>query len=114
MNTLAPPDARQLLARWTVLGYELSVLKARCLIDTTEGQKYLLLSRLLVGNEWDRMVDGDRHTTVWYWIQSKAKQMKDRGQIDAYELQTVCNAVTLSRDRANDLMSSLDRDQPPP
>jgi hypothetical protein len=71
-------------------------------------------SNLIVEDEWDSMVDGDRHTTVWYWIQSKAMQLEDRGEIDSFKLQTICNAITLSRDKANDLMSCIDRDQPPP
>lgn len=114
VNTLAPPEARKLLARWAILGYELSVLKARFLVDSNEGENYLKLSRLIDGNEWESLVNGDRHTTVWYWIQTKAKQLKDQGHMDAFELQTVCNAVTLSRDKANDLMSCIDRDQPIP
>lgn len=52
VTTLAPKD-KKLLARWAVLGYELSVLKARLLIDTEEGKKYLSMSRLVVGDEWE-------------------------------------------------------------
>ena len=59
------------------------------------------------------MVNGDRHTTVWYWIQARAREISERGIIDANGLQTICNAVTLC-DMANDLMSPIDRDQPPP
>ena len=112
--SLVPQEERTLLARWSVLGFELSVLKSRCLIDTEQGRKYLELSNLIFGNEWDKMVEGDRHTSVWYWIQEKATELSERGIIDMYRLQTICNAVTLSRDKANDLMSPIDRDQPPP
>ncbi len=38
----------------------------------------------------------------------------DEGAFDSICFQTICNAVTLSRDKANDLMSCIDRDQPPP
>ena len=41
-------------------------------------------------------------------------RLRDRNSIDAFELQTICNAVTLSRDKANDMMRPIDRDQPPP
>jgi len=44
----------------------------------------------------------------------KLRNKNDQGKIDAHELQTICNAVTLSQDKANDLMSPIDRDQPPP
>lgn len=146
MTTLAPDEDRTLLARWAVLGYELSVLKARSLVDSEAGKKYLEVSRLISNDEWVSMVDGDRHTTVWvredamvfspyvyrvlacrvscetfiqfastqYWIQSKAARLNDAGALSEFKLQTICNAVTLSRDKANDLMSCIDRDQPPP
>ena len=114
VTTLAPPNSRKLLARWANLGFELSVLKARSLADTIEGKSYLQVSRLIQGDEWEQMVNGDRHTTVWYWVQSEAMRLHENGEIDGFKLQTICNAVTLSRDKANDLMSVIDRDQPPP
>ena len=61
------------------------------------------------------MVEGDRHTTVWLWMQTKAVKLGNEGIINqVHHVQTLCNAVTLIRDRANDLMSSLNRDQPFP
>lgn len=105
---------RKLLARWAVLGYELSILKARGMMDHAEGKKYLEDLRLLAGSEWNDMVDGDRHTTVWFWIQLKCDELLRSGDIAGLQFQTLCQAVTLSRDRANDLMSPIDRDQPLP
>lgn len=112
--SLAPVEDQPLLARWALLGYELSVLKARSLMDSDEGKAFLTATGLIVGDEWETMVNGDRHTTAWYWIQATAKNIKDEGRIDSHELQTLCQAVTLSRDKANDLMSHIDRDQPAP
>lgn len=114
LASLVPRENQNEVVRWALLGYELSVLKARTLIDSIEGKTYLEESKLIVGDEWESMVNGDRHTTVWFWIQSRAKQLQDAGKINPYELQTICNAITLSRDRANDLMSGLNRDQPAP
>ena len=54
---------KAIFVRWAVLGYELAVLKGRGLIDLEEGKKYLQDLRLIKGNEWEKMVDGDRHTT---------------------------------------------------
>ena len=51
--SLAPPEERILLARWTILGFELSVLKARGLVDHDEGKDYLELTGLVVDDEWD-------------------------------------------------------------
>eukprot|EP00985_Skeletonema_marinoi_P028918 scaffold26292_cov80-Skeletonema_marinoi.AAC.1 len=59
------------------------------------------------------MVAGDRHTTVWYWIQQKAMHLADQGIIKSeHRLQLLCQAVRVMRDRANDLMSCTDRDIP--
>ena len=58
VTTLAPPEARQILARWALLGYELSVLKARTIVDTRTAKEYLQLSGLIVGNEWNVLVNG--------------------------------------------------------
>uniref|UniRef100_A0A7S1BGC9 Uncharacterized protein n=1 Tax=Corethron hystrix TaxID=216773 RepID=A0A7S1BGC9_9STRA len=108
------PTERSVMARWALLGYELAVLKSRGLIDTVHAEKYLERHELLRSNEWERMVDGDRHTTVWFWIQTKACRLKRDERLDGTARQTLCDAVTLSRDKANDLMSSLDRDHPSP
>ena len=62
----------------------------------------------------DILVTHDVHPLVWYWIQTKAGNLSRDGVIDSICFQTICNAVTLSRDKANDLMSCIDRDQPPP
>jgi hypothetical protein len=105
---------KELMARWALVGFELSVLKSRGLIDSNEGKDYLEKINVIEGDEWDAMVPGDRHTTVWFWIQAKAERLTQNESISEMRFQTICNAVTLSRDRANDLMSSLDRDQPPP
>jgi hypothetical protein len=107
-------ETRKLLVRWAVLGYELSILKARGQMDTEEGKSYLNALNLLDKDEWDRMVIGDRHTTVWWWIQVKAKQLADEDIISWCAFHQIAMCVTLSRDKANDLMSRIDRDQPPP
>ena len=107
-------ETRKLMIRWAILGYELAVLKARDEIDTNEGKRYLEALHLLEKDEWIQMVDGDRHTTVWYWIQVKAKQLADEGVITWPAFLQLANTVTESRDKANDLMSKIDRDQPRP
>ena len=104
------------MARWSLLGFELSVLKARGQIDMEEyAVPHLRQLNLLADGEWEAMVPGDRHTTVWLWMQTMAVKLSNEGIIEnPIHVQTLCNAVTLIRDRANDLMSALDRDQPFP
>eukprot|EP01083_Nonionella_stella_P039099 106340_1 len=105
---------KNLLSRWAILGYELAVLKGRGLIDSDIGKSYLEKRHLVSSGEWDAMVDGDRHTTVWFWIQVKVEKLMQENEISHMSFQTICQAVTLSRDKANDLMSYIDRSQPPP
>lgn len=115
LNTIISDSKdKRLVSRWAVLGYELAVLKGRGLIESDEGRIYLLKLKLLQGDEWETMVSGDRHTTVFYWIQMKAMKLTKDNVISQIEFQTICNAVTLLRDKANDLMSPIDRDQPSP
>ncbi len=108
------PVDRKLFARWAVLGFELAVLKGRDLIDSEEGRAYLDKLHLIEGDEWLTMVNGDRHTTVWFWIQVKAEKLRRKNEIQGLEFQTICQAITLSRDKANDLMGRINRDQPLP
>ena len=63
--TLVPPEHQHIFARWSVFGFELSVLKARMLIDSDESKEYLQACGLIKEDEWELMVNGDRHTTVW-------------------------------------------------
>jgi hypothetical protein len=108
-------NARAMMARWSLLGYEFSVLKARGQMDTLDAKKHLQSLGLLADGEWEAMVSGDRHTTVWLWLQVKAVQLGEQKIITSdIHVQTICNAVTLIRDKANDMMSVIDRDQPFP
>lgn len=110
------PDAgnKKLLARWIVLGYELAILNARGFIDTSEGRNYLQRLNLIKGDEWNMMVNGNRHNSVWFWIQSKAIYLMKKNEISEQSFQTICNAMSSSRDKAQDLMSPVTNDQPPP
>eukprot|EP00592_Proboscia_alata_P022887 CAMPEP_0194424768 /NCGR_PEP_ID=MMETSP0176-20130528/24079_1 /TAXON_ID=216777 /ORGANISM="Proboscia alata, Strain PI-D3" /LENGTH=507 /DNA_ID=CAMNT_0039234743 /DNA_START=142 /DNA_END=1665 /DNA_ORIENTATION=- len=104
-----------LVTRWTVLGFELSVMKARGAFENeSESISYLTSLHLLQSDEWLKMVEDDRLTTVWLWIQTKARELCQANCMSEMEFQTICNAITVSRSAANDMMSTIDRDQPPP
>lgn len=104
---------RETMERWAVLGYEIAFLKAKGMMDSAAGRAHLESLGLLEVDEWDKMVAGDRHTTVWYWIQQKAVYLTEQGTISSeIRLQTICQAVTEMRAKANDLMSVIDRDIP--
>ena len=59
-------------------------------------------------------VPGDRHTTVYFWMQTIAVRLCRQGLCTPHELQMVGDAITQARAQANDLMSCLDRDVPYP
>ena len=60
------------------------------------------------------MVNGDRHTTVFWWLIVRLRQMRDEGLINKEDFTMLVEAVGSMRGQANDLMSSLDRDNPYP
>ena len=66
-------------------------------------------------SEWEAMVVGDRHTTVFFWLQLSLKRLADKGALTQEAFSQCCApAITSMRAQANDLMSSLDRDTPFP
>jgi len=107
-------DERHKMLRWAVLGFELAVLKARNKMDTDQGRKRLEDKELLREGEWENMVNEDRHTTVWYWIQRKAVTLTDQGVISSEQtLQIICTMVTRTQGHADDLMNQIAYDHCP-
>eukprot|EP00756_Hemistasia_phaeocysticola_P063891 Hpha_TRINITY_DN7365_c0_g1::TRINITY_DN7365_c0_g1_i1::g.9889::m.9889 len=110
---------RRRLARWTLLVFEIAMLKARGEMDSDEGREFLENYRygkgyLLEPGEWDALVGGDRHTTVVWWIQTHLKQLHEEGVLTDFQVLHIAQSITSLRGQANDLMSSLDRDNPFP
>ena len=110
---------RETLSRWVLLAYELAVLKPRNAMDSDRARDHLKAVGLLEADEWEKMVPGDRHTTVFFWILAKCRQQATEtgGKLRserAWALETIAEAVGVMRSQANDLMSSLDRDDPFP
>ena len=107
-------EMRATLGRYVLLACEIAILKARGEMDSAAARVHLLKERLVLPEEWDRMVQGDRHSTVYGWIQATCVALSRRGLIREVELSVICGAVSGARAQANDLMSSLDRDLPYP
>ena len=105
-------EQRKKLCRWVMLAMELSMLKARGHMDSNDGRDYLIKSGLALRPEWDVMVKGDRHSTVFWWIMNEFTTMGRNGEIDSTFVMLVAESVSIMRAQANDLMSSLDRDKP--
>ena len=106
--------ARATLGRWIMLAFELAMLKARGKIDSEEARDFLLQEGLLEPGEWEKMVDGDRHTTVFWWLQFRISRLAEQGVLSENRLEILSNCITSTRAQANDMMSSLDRDSPFP
>jgi len=114
MNNEEEEQGRHQMMRWAVLGFELAILKARNEMDTDLGRKYLEDIELLREGEWENMVNGDRHTTVWYWIQRKAVTLTDQGVISSDQrLQTICNHASCTQGLADDIMNEIGNDHCP-
>lgn len=113
-DAVAIAELRRRLGRWAVLAHELGTLKARGAVDSDDGRIWLLKSGLLEEGEWEVMVNGDRHTTVLFWISMACRRLAAAGAMGSPEMSLCVEAVGFMRAKANDLMSSLDRDIPYP
>lgn len=105
---------RLMLGRWVMLAFELAVLKARGQIDSEDARTFLLDEGLLEEGEWEAMVPGDRHTSVFFWLQYHLARLADTRWLTEQRLVTLSDSIKNMRAQANDLMSSLDRDPPFP
>ena len=103
---------RELLARWVMLAFELAMLKAKGKMDADKSREFLLGSDLLQPGEWEAMVPGDRHSTVFFWISTELVRLQRAGVIEPEATAGLNGYVSSMRGQANDLMSSLDRDKP--
>lgn len=105
-------QSRITLNRWVMLAYELAVLKPKGLMDAEAGRAYLARLDLLAPGEWEAMVRGDRHSTVFWWIETELVRLCRAGKLEAPFVASLTFHVGSMRGQANDLMSSLDRDKP--
>eukprot|EP00326_Haptolina_ericina_P023934 CAMPEP_0181188002 /NCGR_PEP_ID=MMETSP1096-20121128/10876_1 /TAXON_ID=156174 ORGANISM="Chrysochromulina ericina, Strain CCMP281" /NCGR_SAMPLE_ID=MMETSP1096 /ASSEMBLY_ACC=CAM_ASM_000453 /LENGTH=273 /DNA_ID=CAMNT_0023277019 /DNA_START=305 /DNA_END=1126 /DNA_ORIENTATION=- len=103
---------RKRLARWVMLAYELAFMKARGRMDSNDAREHLEGNGLLQPGEWDVLAPGDRHSTVFWWIQTEMVRLSRAGVIEIHYVTTTAEAISSMRAQANDLMSSLDRDKP--
>ena len=93
------------MGRWAIVALELAFLKAEGLMDSEQGRDYLETQGLLKPGEWKAMVVGDRHSTVFFWIQMAGTRLHRAGLVTSTELGALCAAVTGMRAQANDIMS---------
>lgn len=87
-------------------------------MDSDEGRDYLISLRLLDESkpheEWNAMVPGDRHSTVFWWLQLTLVELEQSKVLHVAYLQLLSGSICKMRAMANDLMSCLDRDKPFP
>ena len=114
LNNEALMKTRRKMARWVMLAMELAMLKSRGHMDSDEGREHLLEQKLVTAAEWERLVSGDRHSTVFWWIHLEATRLANEDVISPNFAVEISEAASKMRAQANDLMSSLDRDLPLP
>ena len=95
---------RKLATRYLLLAFELAVLKSRGHMDSPQGKAYVTDLGLLEPGEWDCMVNGDRHTSVVFWLNTMVTKHDKHAKL-IYDISDF-------RAKANDMMSSLNRDPP--
>jgi hypothetical protein len=105
---------KALASRWILLAYELAVLKSRGHMDSLQGRQYLEASGDLQPGEWDLLANGDRHTAALFWTQNLIDNMVKSNEIKENPGLKLCEDISSFRGKANDMMSSLNRDRPFP
>ena len=75
---------------------------------------HFIIIVLLDKGEWAAMVNGDRHSTVFWWIAVRVQRLEAEGYLNIHYVVRITEAISDMRAQANDLMSSLDRDKPFP
>lgn len=106
-------ELRQLINRWSLLAYELANLKSQGLVETDTGRTYLEKKNVLRKGEWESMVPGDRHTTVFFWMTTKLNNLPS-GMIPDGLGQNIISGIVEMRGAANDMMDCICTDQPFP
>lgn len=106
-------ETRRTMGRYLNLAVELAVLKARGAMDNEELTRPFLEKRgLLLPEEWDRLVPGDRHTTSYFWVLCYARKVRTQGLISDSDFFLLTEAVSECRGKANDLMDMLPNGSP--
>jgi len=102
------------MARWNLLGFEASLLKARGRDTREEGREHLEELGLLVGDEWALMQEapGEGHNIVWNWISIAVQELVDKKYVEPCIANNMNESIRQVRANANDLMSPISRDLP--
>jgi len=103
---------RKQFGRYAVLALELAIQKARGKMDSEDTKNWLQRLELIVDDEWEKMVPGDRHTTVYFWLLSIAERARVEGLLSQAAAITVFDSVKAGRGSANDLMDLLPNAMP--
>ena len=107
-------DCRGTATRWALCAYELAVLKSRGHMDSPQGRQYLEENGDLQPGEWDVLAPGDRHTAVLFWLQTLITELVHAEDLEGEMALKLCEDISSFRAKANDMMSSLNRDRPFP
>jgi len=100
-------DMRMTVGRHFSLAMEFAILKARGAMDDEAARTFLEGRGLLTMGEWDLLVPGDRHTTVYFWILCACRQARKRGIITDHEFTLIAESISNCRGVANDLLDLL-------
>lgn len=108
-------EARSTLARWMVLGLDLAVAKARGVLKDPALRAHLERGSLLERNEWDSLVPGEPHNTVWFWMTDAVNRLAARQLLtNPYCLNSIVEAIANMRDKGHDMKGSVGGDLPYP
>jgi hypothetical protein len=100
-------ESRTTISRWINLAFEIAMLRPKAHMESDIGRDYLLGRALLIPGEWEAMVPGDRHTTVFVWIASALASLGRAGKVPPSWVDSMSNRLSSMRAACQDPMETL-------
>jgi hypothetical protein len=109
-------EARRELCRYVLLAVELAMLDCRDNQDSARGRAQVMKMGLIEGDEWERLVSGDRMTTVYCWMATLVSRLVSRGYVSQAALHPITHEIHQTRALSRDIMTSdfLEPTEPAP
>jgi hypothetical protein len=105
---------REKIGRYTVLSLEMAIRRAQGKMDSIQTKAWLQKLGLLHEDEWDRMVVGDRHTSVYTWLLTVGHQAAADGTLGQHEASALSTSVKAALEAANELIDTQRNPMPIP
>ena len=105
-------EIRRALGRYANLAYHLATFAAGGVADDT--QAFLTAEGLLEPGEWERMADGDRYLTVYFWMTALVQQSLEKGLITHHQQRRLEEVIGATQEHADGIAGEVNNSMPMP